>query len=370
MNRGIETEPIGSLPRPQGLTELFRSFEAGQASREQLEAAVDAAVTDTIRRFEDTGSPVVTDGEQGKPSFLTYPFERLTNVTPPAFSLPLGRKPEAGGEFSLKFADGHERWLPRLVGKPFRFGKFASDELRRARQKTSLPVKQAVISTSALSLLYPKGGIDGYPREQFLSDLVVEAERDIRLCLEAGAHRVQIDFTEARYAIKLDPSLRLLDELILLNNLLLERFTAPERARIGVHTCPGGDLDSQHSADVDYALLLPFLFRLDVGQFYIQLASEKDPERVLRLVRASASREHKIFVGVIDPISSIVETPEVVRDRVLQAARFLPPENLGTTDDCGFAPFADDASTSRDLAFAKIKARVEGTRMAERILGG
>ena len=61
----------------------------------------------------------------------------------------------------------------------------------------TLPLKQAVIAPSMLSLLYPLDEvIDGYPREQFLSDLVDECEKDIRLCFEAGAVRVSIDFTE------------------------------------------------------------------------------------------------------------------------------------------------------------------------------
>ena len=77
----------------------------------------------------------------------------------------------------------------------------------------------------------------------------------------------------------------------------------------------------------------------------------------------------KLFVGVTDPISRRVETAEEVRDRVLEAAEFIPLEALGTTDDCGFSPFADDTSTSRETAFAKIRSRVEGTAMAARTLG-
>ncbi len=72
---------------------------------------------------------------------------------------------------------------------------------------------------------------------------------------------------------------------------------------------------------------------------------------------------------MIDPISRQVETAEQVRDRVLEAARSLPVERLGTTDDCGFSPFADDTSTSRELAFAKITARVAGTALAAKVVG-
>jgi 5-methyltetrahydropteroyltriglutamate--homocysteine methyltransferase len=119
---------------------------------------------------------------------------------------------------------------------------------------------------------------------------------------------------------------------------------------------------------VDYAGLLPALFRLKVGRFYIQLASEPDRRRVLDAVRTMLMPGQMLFVGVTDPINRRVETLEQVRDRVLEAAEFIPVQSLGTTDDCGFSPFADDISTSRETAFAKIQVRVEGTAMPSKIL--
>jgi 5-methyltetrahydropteroyltriglutamate--homocysteine methyltransferase len=73
---------------------------------------------------------------------------------------------------------------------------------------------------------------------------------------------------------------------------------------------------------------------------------------------------------VVAPIDPRVETPEEVRDRIVEAAKYIPVEQLGSTDDCGFAPFSDDTSTSREKAFAKIRARVQGTALASEILGG
>ena len=91
--------------------------------------------------------------------------------------------------------------------------------------------------------------------------------------------------------------------------------------------------------------------------------------RVLKILGDLATGDRRIFVGVTDPLNPRVETADEVRDRVLEAARFIDPGHLGTTDDCGFSPFGDDTSTSRDTAFAKIKARVEGTAMASEALG-
>jgi 5-methyltetrahydropteroyltriglutamate--homocysteine methyltransferase len=332
------------------LIAAVRAFEEGRLSSERLEAEYQSALQETIRRFEETGSPVITDGEQTKPSFATYPLHGLPNL--------------AQEGVIVSFADGHVRQLPRLASGPFRYKTYAASFLRAARKYTELPLKQAVISASLLSLLYPQEGIHGYSREEFLNDLVQEAVTDIRACLDEGAYRVQIDFTEGRLSLKLDPSGQLLEHFISLNNRVLDRFTPAERTRIGVHTCPGGDWDATHSADVDYAGLLPDLFRLNAANFYIQLASEKDRPRVLRLIREHRQPNQTVFVGVIDPINPRVETPEEVRDRVLEAAEFIPRERLGTTDDCGFAPFGDDTSTAREVAFEKIRARVEGTEIA------
>ncbi|MFF4418182.1 cobalamin-independent methionine synthase II family protein [Streptosporangium sp. NPDC001559] len=351
----IPTEPIGSIPRPPELLAALAGHADGRVGDEELATRQAEAVAETITRLEGTGSPVLVDGEQSKPSFATYPIAGLAGLRPDGAVIP--------------FADGHTRQLPGLTSGPFRYAVHAEKYLRQARSHTGLPVKQAVIAPSALSLLYPADGIDDYPRKAFLDDLVDEAEADIRGCLEAGAHAVQLDFTEGRLSLKLDPSGGLLGDFVELNNRVLERFSQEERARIGVHTCPGGDLDSTHSLDVDYADLLPTLFRLQAGNFYVQLAGEPDQERVLSLIGGALRPGVRVFVGVTDPIDPRVETAEQVRDRVLAAARHIPADQLGTCDDCGFSPFADDTSTSRDTAFAKITARVRGTALAARALG-
>jgi 5-methyltetrahydropteroyltriglutamate--homocysteine methyltransferase len=136
-----------------------------------------------------------------------------------------------------------------------------------------------------------------------------------------------------------------------------------------VHTCAGGDRDSTHSADVDYAELLPSLFQLNVGNLYIALAGEKDRPRLLKTIRRYLRPDQRVFLGVVAPIEARIETPQEVRDRVLEAAEYIPVEQLGTTDDCGFSPFCDDTSTTRETAFAKIRARVAGTALAAEALG-
>jgi len=89
--------------------------------------------------------------------------------------------------------------------------------------------------------------------------------------------------------------------------------------------------------------------------------------RLLELIEAIAKAgDH---AGVVSPIDPRVDMPGEVRDRVLETAKYIPIEQLGTPDDCGFSPFSDDSSTTRETAFARIRARAEGNGLAERIVG-
>jgi 5-methyltetrahydropteroyltriglutamate--homocysteine methyltransferase len=349
----IPTEPIGSLPRRP---ELVAAIERLGIDAPELEPLYEEAVRECIEGLERVGSPVVTDGEQRKyHNFWTYPVQGSPKTAPDGFRIP--------------FAAGHTRRMPRLTAGPFRYVRYASRFVECAMRYATVPVKQAVIAPSALSLMYPEGDVPGYERDAFFADLMSEFAKEVRGCFAAGAQTVQVDFTEARLALKLDPSGDLLSSFVDLNNLAFRRLGAADRTRLGVHTCPGGDHDSTHSADVDYADLVPLLFTLEARDFYVSLAGEPDRRRALAIIRDHIRPRQRVFVGVVSPIDPRVETPEEVRDRVLEAAEFVPLHQLGTTDDCGFAPFCDDDSTTRETALAKIRARVLGTELAARELG-
>jgi 5-methyltetrahydropteroyltriglutamate--homocysteine methyltransferase len=125
----IPTEPIGSIPRPPELIAAMREFQEGRLAPAKLSALYEDALRDTIQRFEKTGSPVITDGDQTKPSFATYPIHGLGNLAPDGITVP--------------FADGHVRRLPRLASGPFHYKTYASSFLETARQFTKTPLKQA-----------------------------------------------------------------------------------------------------------------------------------------------------------------------------------------------------------------------------------
>ena len=377
----IPTETVGSLPRPLELQEAYEDLDQGKIGLEDLQKLQEVAAKDSIQRLEQTGETYVNDGEQRESSFATYPLTDTLAGTGLADNL------AGDGQFFAIFDDGHDRQLPRIVSGPFRYKQYASDFVEKNKRDASKPVKQAVISPSMMMLLYPlEEELEGYPRGRFLDDVVSEVEKDIRKAFEAGAERVSIDFTEGRLANKNDSrnpwtGRDMLQEFIDLNNRVLDRFSPEERRNIGVHTCPGGDMDSVHSREVPYEKLLSKMFQLNAGYFLIQCASEDDREGVYKLVgqysRDDANGVPQVcFIGVIDPLTPEVETPEQVKDALVTAAKHIPVERLGATDDCGFSPFSRDEKPkhgspdfARDVAMQKISARVEGARRASEELG-
>ena len=378
---GIPTEPVGSLPRPMKLQKAYADYDAGKIKLADLEAEQEIAAADSIKRMEATGSPIVSDGEQRWSSFATYP------ITDTLAGTGLANHLGGGGQFFAIFADGHSRQLPKLTSGPFRYKAFASDSLKKSIKLATKPMKQAVIAPSMLALLYPLNEeVAGYPRAEFEADLINECEKDIRQAFAAGAARVSVDFTEGRLACRKDSrnpwtGAGMLPHFIDLNNRVMARFSAEERKNIGIHTCPGGDCDSVHSADVPYNDMLPSMFQINAGYFLIQLKSERNQEQVYKDIAASLRKDangvkQMAYIGVTNPGTPRVETAQEVCDQLVAAAKYIPKDQLGSCDDCGFSPFSIDVKPNhgspdyaRDVAFQKITSRVQGTKMAAEILG-
>ncbi|KAF5387267.1 hypothetical protein D9757_006818 [Collybiopsis confluens] len=375
----IPTELVGSLPRPTYLQKAYADYDAGKINQEEFIKVQDRAVEDSLERLKETGETSITDGDQRWVGFILYPFIETfggkglaDNMDPEGIKFP--------------FDDGHFRQIPRLTRGPFKYRTYAFKNLERSiALSKGFPMKQTVIAPSMAYLTYPiDEEIPGYPRAQFVEDIIDECERDVRGCFATGAKRVSIDFTEGRTALKNDPNnpwtqASLLDTFVSMINRVLDRFTPAERVNIGIHTCPGADCDSNHSIEVNYHSLLPSLFKLNAGYFLMQLASHPPEYRtsvykdIGKHIRKDANGVKQIaFVGLTDTLNPTIETPEQVCESLLEASKYIPLDQLGATDDCGFSPFSDDVKprhggnpdAARDVAFAKITARMKGVKMA------
>ncbi|KXS96382.1 hypothetical protein AC578_8448 [Pseudocercospora eumusae] len=386
----LPTELVGSLPRPQYLHQAYANYEYGRISRDRLEAAQDRAVMDTLDLVGQAGEMFITDGEQKCSSFCTYPLMDTLSGKGMPDNLALD------GQYFAIYDDGHHRQLPRLISGPFRYRRYAYDNFQESKPfAEGHLMKASVVSPGTLYLLYPhQSSIPGYPKEAFIRDLIHGCVKDIRGCFDAGAQRVSINCEELRLSLKNDvrspwTEADLLPTFINLINRVLERFTSVERTNIGIHTCPGSDRDSQHSLEVPYSKLLPSLFKLNAGYFLISMTNEKDKASCLKQIGQCLRRDANgvkqvAFIGTTDPTDPRVESPEEIADVLVDAARWISLDQLGATDDCGFAGWCDDLKPrfskgvhagkggpdwAREVAGMKISNRLKGTRMASERLG-
>ena len=352
----IPTEPIGSIPRPKTLIDGQAAFAEGTISPEELRALQDEALADTIQRFEETGSPVISDGEQTKSSFVTYPLDGVTNLAADGVVIP--------------FADGHTRQLPTLASGPFRFGTYAASYLQEAKKQRARAGQAGRDRRLGPEPPLPAGRdrgllarrVPGRPRRRVREGHPRDRSTPAPTRSRSTSPRAGSRASSIRRAGSSGTSWRSTTASSSASPTTSGPGSACTRARAGTWTRRTAPTSTTPQ-------LLPDLFQLNVGNVYVEMAGEQDPGRVLDIIAEHLRPEQRIFVGVIDPIDPAVESPEQVRDRVLEAADRLPQDRLGTTDDCGFSPFGDDDSTSRDVAFEKIRARIEGTRLAEERLG-
>ena len=317
----------------------------------------DEAVRDTLRRFEATGSPVITDGEQRKPSFATYPVAGLANLAP--------------GGVTIPFEDGHTRQLPLLTSGPFRYATpGVVVPRRRPRRDDHAAQAGGHLGVGAEPAVPGRRASTGYSaRQRSSTTSSTEAAEELRGIVDRGA-TAQIDFTEARLSLKLDPSGGLLDGVRRPQQpgpRAADRRGARQGRRAHLsRRRPGLDPQRRHRLRGAAARPVPARRRpvlRPARQRGRPRARARDPRRAGDRRPPDLRRRHR---------------PDRRARRDAGGGRATAcsrrpgssiPTTSGTTDDCGFSPFGDDVSTSRDTAFAKIAARVEGTRIASERLG-
>ena len=378
---GIPTEPVGSLPRPSTLQAAYAAYDKGEIDKAALEKEQDAAVEDSIKHLEATGSPIISDGEQRWSSFATYALADTLAGTGLADNL------AGGGQFFAIFADGHNRQLPKLTGGPFRYKTYAADTLKRsigyAPQADEAGGDRPVDARAALP---PAGGGRRLRAGRLRGGPGQRVREGHPAAFAAGAVRVSVDFTEGRLATRADPrnpwtGAGMLPHFIELNNRVMARFTADERRTSASTPAPVVTATRCTAPTCPTTTCCRRCSRSTPGYFLIQLASERDKDPVYESIGQHSRDDadgvaQMCFVGVINPGNPRVESPEEVRDALVRAANFIPKERLGSTDDCGFSPFSIDEKPNhgspdyaREVAFQKIANRVEGTKMAAEKLG-
>ena len=362
---------VGSWPRPTELLRAQRMRRLGQLSEGELTELADRAVLEVLRLQEEAGVDVVTDGEQRRDNFYSFVADKLEGVRLMTLAEMLDIvEDKKGFERILQTLDvpAYAISNPTCVGKLRRRAPLAVDELRFVRRHTPRPVKVALPGPYLLTraMYVPSVAQGAYPTKEDLGDDVVALLRDeVRDLAEEGACFIQLDepvltevvltqgrartFMCASLAARKDPA----DELEFAVSLINRVVDGFQGVRMGLHICRGNW--SQNEAILlrgSYHPLVRYLERLNVDQLVLEYATERAGDLI-------GFDDKELGLGVVNPRSSTIESPERISRSIERARRLYPADKLWLNPDCGFGTFSSRPVNTPDVAAGKLRAVVQ-----------
>jgi 5-methyltetrahydropteroyltriglutamate--homocysteine methyltransferase len=369
----ILTTHTGSLPRPGKLVELLLAErEKPGAHKAELDAAVDDAVADVVRKQRDAGIDVINDGEQGRTDYTVHVLDRLTGFEGES-AAPLGTgEPEFPELAALltQFATPFQH-RPACNG-PVAWKDFAAAEADIARAKKA--TENAGAAERFMTSPSP-GQIARYLKnrhykteEEYVFALADVMAREYRAIVDAG-FILQLDCPDLammKHMVYPELSLAEYRKIITVNVAALNHAVeAIPAERMRMHVCWGSTMGPHHT-DVPLADIIDIVLAARPQAVSFPGANPRHGHewKVWRDVKLPVGKI--IIPGVIDSTSNFVEHPELVCDRIVQYAGIVGPENVIAGVDCGFGTFAGRVQVDSKIVWMKLKSLAEGARLAAR----
>jgi 5-methyltetrahydropteroyltriglutamate--homocysteine methyltransferase len=370
--RRILTTHVGSLPRPDALSELMAE---GKTEGPAYAGMVSKAVADVVKRQADCGIDVVDDGEQSKPGFITYIDERLSGMEPRTDNPPEldTREKRSFPEF---YAHGHSgsRPPPRLCTGPVRYTGARQVERDIANLKAALAglnVTDVFMPAVSPGQIFRYHVNRHYPSNDEFLIAIGEALREEYQAIIAAGFMLQIDDPHLAMHYMLEPNLSIEETrrwaahyVELLNHTL--RGLPVDRVRH--HTCYGINMGPRVH-DLEFKHLIDIVLGIRAGYYSFEAANPRHEHewRLWEDVKLPAGKA--IIPGVITHASVLVEHPELVSERIQRFARLVGRENVIAGADCGFASMPRAVpEVHPTIVWAKFRSLSEGARLASRAL--
>ncbi|HXJ79226.1 MAG TPA: 5-methyltetrahydropteroyltriglutamate--homocysteine methyltransferase [Candidatus Methylomirabilis sp.] len=364
---------VGSWPRPRWMLQAIHDRIEGRLGEAEFDATGDDATRLAVAAQLRAGVDVLTDGEQRRDNYASFVGSRLDNcqLIPLTDLLPLVDDP-ATFEAEMRSLDvpASEVRHPAVFGALGRSRPLAVHELRFVQSLVDKPVKVALPGPYLLTRIMWMECISDRAyrsREHLAEDIVRVLREEIHFLLAAGAALVQLDepvlsevvFTGAKNTRTfmcgaLSEKGDALHELRFARDLVNRAVAGLPRERLAVHLCRGNwTRDERAALAGDYRPLLPLLQALDVGTYFLELATPRAGEIE---VLADLPRDRRVGLGVVNQKDDRVESVDEIRRRAERAMTIFGPERVLLTPDCGFATFADSPVASAQVAEAKLRA--------------
>jgi 5-methyltetrahydropteroyltriglutamate--homocysteine methyltransferase len=370
----IRTTHVGSLPRTQEVVDFIFAREHGKDYDAQaFDAAMRAAVSETVRRQKAAGVDIVSDGETSKISYATYVKDRYTGFS--------GDSPR-NAPADLKMFPGFLQRIADSGGTPQYARPMCTGEVRSKGQgelqKDIDNLKAAMAehgvergfmnaaSPGVISLFLQN---DHYPsREAYLAALADAMKEEYETIVAAGLD-LQLDCPDlalSRHMLFTDLSD---DEFVKVAQAHVEALNHAladvPRERVRVHIC-WGNYEGPHCCDIGMEKVFPVLMAADARYVLFETSNPRHAHEweVFR-DRCREIPEDKVLVpGVVDTTTNFVEHPRVVAQRIERFTGIVGADRVIAGSDCGFGTFAGYGAVDPDIAYAKLAALAEGAALA------
>jgi len=326
-------EVVGSLLRPTELVEARSQHESGDLTDHEFKVVEDRAVRDAIRIQEAAGIDVITDGEQRRYAFYGHLIDSFD-----------GFDKEGGWAIPFRDESGEELILKRpVVVEKLRWRRsMCAEEWSFLRASASRPAKVTMISAQQAAAYYdPDQSKGAYgTRDAYLADIVDVSRREVEELIRLGCTYIQIDGPQ--YGALLDPKMRegyrrrgsdpeeVIDRCIELDNAIISGHSG---VIFGLHICRGNN-QSKYYAEGDYEPIARIFQRTLFGRFLL----EYDDARSGGFAPLRHLPEDRVAVlGLVTTKKPALEGEAELRERIQEAARYVPLERLAISPQCGFA---------------------------------
>jgi 5-methyltetrahydropteroyltriglutamate--homocysteine methyltransferase len=369
---------VGSWPRPAELLRAERAFRRGDVPESVWREAVRAAVRESLEAQERAGVDLVTDGEQSRDNFYSFVADQLDGVRMMTLSEMMEHVEDKEGFRQLLDALDVPAFAirnPTCVGKIRLRRPLVLDEFLLLRGMTDRAIKVTLPGPYLLTrAMWVKEVSQAfYPTKEDLGEAVVEILRDeVGRLAAAGVDFIQLDepvltelvFTQGRtrtfmcasLAARKDPGEELEFAVSLLNRVL----GAAGGVRTGLHVCRGNwSRDESTLLRGSYAPLAAWFQRIQVTQLVLEYATPRAGD-----VIGAAGKE--LGLGVVNPRTDEIESPDAVVRRVHAALEHVEPQRIFLNPDCGFGTFSARPMNGADVASRKLAAMSEAaTRLRQ-----
>ena len=372
------TTVVGSWPRPDYLLQALKKRQAGRMTFEEFNKVADTAVLEALKYQDEAGIDIVSDGEQRRDNFYSFVTEKLNGVKLMSLAELIDIvEDKRHFEAILKQLDVPAFSIKNatVVDKLSRRQPIALDEYEFLRQHTDKPIKVPLPGPYILTRsMWVQGVTDkAYPSQDALAqDIVKVLREEVDELKAAGCQYIQFDepvLTEA--AFKRDTKERTFmcasmggssgdaaKELLWASRLMNQVTQGFDGVNLGMHVCRGNWSRKEETLlQGAYDPLMPYMMIMKLDQLVLEFATPRAGDLK---VFDQFKNQRQIGLGVVNPRTDEMESPDFVVQKTKEALNYFKPEQIYLNPDCGFGTFAERPMNPPDKAFQKLQVMTEG----------